>query len=441
MTDRGAHLRRLLAAVVLLVLACAACSNSTDNGLPRQAADAAPGVTDTEIRFAALGTISNNPMGTCILTCYLEGARAYFAFRNSTGGVHGRRLVISRTVDDRFGEDQQGALQIVAANDTFATLSAPQIASGWHALSRAGIPVYGTPYNPAEMEGQQSIYTSTGARCITCTLRSYAYVAQLAGARRVAALGYGVTPSARQCTGSIRDSINRYAGATSQQVVYFNDSLPFGLANGVGPEVTAMKKAGVQVIMTCLDTNAAKTVALELERQGMHHVVLYLLNSYDQKFVRASGDLFEGDITGVYFRPFESRSTGTGLEDFNRWVSRTGGRPTELAMYGWIAADLAYRGILAAGEPFTRRSVVAATNRFTNYSADGVVNPIDWSRQHQAPTPDDPTTHDSKLECIALIRIGTGGSFGIAGATKDKPFACWSNADRGWSKPTPTSFP
>ena len=48
---------------------------------------------------------------------------------------------------------------------------------------------------------------------------------------------------------------------------YFNDGLPFGLANGVGPEVTEMKKKGVDFILSCLDVNGMKTLAAELQRQ------------------------------------------------------------------------------------------------------------------------------------------------------------------------------
>ena len=34
-----------------------------------------PGVTDDEIRFSAFGTNSNNPLGTCVLDCFVEASR------------------------------------------------------------------------------------------------------------------------------------------------------------------------------------------------------------------------------------------------------------------------------------------------------------------------------------------------------------------------------
>ena len=77
--------------------------------------------------------------------------------------------------------------------------------------------------------------------------------------------------------------------------MYFNDELAFGLPNGVGPEVTAMKKAGVDFVATCIDLNGMKTLAQELDRQDMDDVVLFHPNTYDQAFVAEAGDLFEGD--------------------------------------------------------------------------------------------------------------------------------------------------
>src|SRR3546814_1957366 len=57
-----------------------------------------PGVTDEEIAFAVLGTgAASSPIGGCQLTCYVAGIEAYFDYRNSEGGVHGRQLVIGRS--------------------------------------------------------------------------------------------------------------------------------------------------------------------------------------------------------------------------------------------------------------------------------------------------------------------------------------------------------
>ncbi len=79
-----------------------------------------------------MGTNSNNPLGTCVLDCFSDGIQAYFDFRNSTGGVWGRKLVLAKKVDDELSKNQEKALEVVSANDTFAHVHrGPGRQAGW----------------------------------------------------------------------------------------------------------------------------------------------------------------------------------------------------------------------------------------------------------------------------------------------------------------------
>jgi len=198
-----------------------------------------------------------------------------------------------------------------------------------------------------------------------------------------------------------------------------------------------MKEAGVDFIATCIDLNGMKTLANELRRQGMDDVVLYHPNTYNPQFVADAGDLFEGDVVSVQFRPFEADAEGTALADFQTWMDKQGSEPSELAMVGWINASLAFEGLLAAGPEFDRDSVTAATNALTDFDAEGLLEPIDWTQAH---TPYTQATRDvdKGLECGALVRI-EGGKF-VTLAPADAPWLCWQQADTEWSEPEPTSF-
>ena len=176
------------------------------------------------------------------------------------------------------------------------------------------------------------------------------------------------------------------------EAVYVKDDLAYGLPNGIAPEVTAMKEAGVDFIARCIDLNGMKTLAQELRAPGDGRRHLYHPNTYDQRFVEENADLFEGDYVTVQFRPFEADAEGTPLDTFQEWMDETGGEPTEQSMVGWINADLAFQGLLAAGPEFDRQSVVDATNQMTDYDAGGLINPIDWTRQHAAAVDGDSST-------------------------------------------------
>jgi hypothetical protein len=397
-----------------------------------------PGVTDDEIAFSAFGTQANNPLGTCVLTCYTQGINAYFAFRNSEGGVHGRTMVLSTTLDDELTNNQARALEVVSADDTFAAFSATQVPTGWGDVADAGIPLYTWSIHPSEMTGRNSIFGYTGVLCTSCTNRSLVYPATVAGATTVATLGYGVSPNSKECAEGTADAVEKYGAETGLKVGYTNPDMAFGLPNGVGPEVTAMKNAGVDFVMGCLDLNGMKTIAQELERQGMADVKMFHPNTYDADFVAEAGDLFEGDIVGVTFRPFEANPGNSQLADFQKWMGETGSDITELAMIGWINADLAYQGLVAAGPEFSREKVIAATNQMTDYNAGGLIAPIDWTRQHEAPTNEDPRTHGQKQTCANYVQV-KDGKFVLVGDA-DKPFHCWDNSSTDWAEPTDTDI-
>jgi branched-chain amino acid transport system substrate-binding protein len=264
--------------------------------------------------------------------------------------------------------------------------------------------------------------------------------AKLAGAKKVAILAYGVAEASKVAARGTRKSFEKYgADVGGAEVVYFKDDLPFGLPNGVGPEVAAMKRAGVDFVIAAVDLNAIKTIAQELQRQGMRNDVTMLhANLYDQKFVKAAGGLFDDDYILTPFRPFEADTGESGLKHYLEWMKKNGSELTEPAMVGWIDADLAYQGILAAGPQFEREKVIAATNKLTDFTAEGLTQPIDWSRQHEAPTEANPATHGPKFDCWSFVRV-KNGEFEVVG-DKAKPWVCWPGDTTAWSEPTPMDF-
>jgi ABC-type branched-subunit amino acid transport system substrate-binding protein len=445
--------------VVTLLLA--ACSNSSDtkptaaasggsssgaasNGdtTTHVALSGVPGVSDTEIDFSSLGTNSNNPLGTCVLDCFDDGIKAYFDFRNSQGGIYGRKLVLSKSVDDELSNNQAKALEIVSANDTFGTFSAAQIGSGWADLASAGIPTYVWAINPAQATGHPEIYGNREVDCISCTTRPSTYAISAAGGKRIATLGYGVSENSKECADSTAQSVEKYSSNIGgAHAVYTNDNLDFGLPNGIGPEVTAMKQANVDVIFACIDLNGVKTLAQEMQRQGIRQSVKIVhTNTYDQKFVQDAGNLFAGDIVAVSFRPFEADPGQSQLKDFHEWMAKDGKTETEMAMNGWINADLAYQGLKAAGPNFDRSKVVNGSNtQLTSFTAGGLTQPVDWSRQHEAPTEEDPATHGAKLDCQALVKVGPDGKFQMVG-DPTKPWMCFPGNTRDWSDPVAMDF-
>jgi len=453
-------LRRAAAALSILTLTAAACGNSEDadgpttteggsDGSPTTAGtdgdrdtfvsiSGVPGVTDDEIAYAVIGTLTNNPLGNCIFDCYLDGINAYFAFRNSEGGIFGRDLVVSQELDDALGNNQAKSLEVASGDDAFGAFQATLLALGWGDLDAAGVPTYAWGIHSTEAANRSHIFPSLPIRCGDCTGRAVPYAVREAGAKHVAALGYGDSENSKVCTRTIADSVELYADDIGgAEMAYVNEDLPFGgLGERIGPIVTAMGDAGVDFVATCMDSNGMKTLADELARQGMDDVVLSHPNSYDAAFVAEAGDLFEGDFVGVQYMPFEADTEGTAMADFIEWLGKEGREPNELSMAGWINATLAFEGLLAAGPEFDRDKVTAATNAMTEFDAGGLVQPVDWTVAHE-PYTQATRDVDPSSECTVLVRI-EGGKF-VTVLPPETPWLCWS-ADVAWSEPEPTSF-
>jgi branched-chain amino acid transport system substrate-binding protein len=261
----------LIVAVVTLALLGAACSNSgtttpSSSGGGGSSGTAAStgardtfvkisgvaGVSDKEIDYAVIGTKSNNVLGTCILDCYAAGVEAYFQYQNEElGGVYGRQLKVGQTLDDELSSNQLRSLEVITDGTQFGVFDATLVASGFADLDDAGVPTYAWGINSVEMTGRQAVFGSLPVFCAECTVRSIPFLVGRSRATKVAALSYGVSANSKACGKSLQDSVTKYSSDIGgAEVVYYNDDLPFGLPNGIGPEVTAMKEAGVQFVAT-----------------------------------------------------------------------------------------------------------------------------------------------------------------------------------------------
>lgn len=405
-----------------------------------QPIEGVPGVTDEAINFAVLGTGPSNPLGYCLLECYLAGVEAYFDYRNDLGGVHGRELVVSRVEDDEVGNTQVKALELIEDDSIFGIFAAPLTYAGFADIGQSGVPLYTTFPAAPEANGFDNIYLPTGTGCLNCPRRLTVYTAVLAGATKVASLGFGVSQASKDCVANNEAAFAEWGADAGVEFVYKKDDLAFGLPNGLGPEVTAMKDLGVDFVTTCMDQNSVLTLEQELERQGLgDQVKVVLPQGYgDTEFLTANADLLEGNLLGVAYRPMEADAGGSVLPTMIEYLQASGSVTNDYAIQGWIGADIAVTGLLAAGPQFDRAGVIASTNEITDYTASGIVAPVDWSRQHDAPTPDDPVSNGPVQDCQAFLFV-RGGELELSGDPA-KPWVCFDPTVPGWLEPTAMTF-
>ena len=187
-----------------------------------------PGVTDEAIQYAVLGTGPSNPAGYCLLECYLGGVQAYFDYRNSLGGVHGRQLEITHEVDDELANTQVKLLELIGSDDVFGTFFAPLIPSGHEDANAARMPIYTLVQGGPEGAGFDNVYIPA-IFCADCLRKSTVHQAELVGATKVASLGLGVSQASKDCVAATEKAFEQWGPDVGIEFVYANDTLPFGL--------------------------------------------------------------------------------------------------------------------------------------------------------------------------------------------------------------------
>ncbi len=456
MKHRVTRIACTLTAASLVLLACGNSGDDTDkkptDSSPSQSTTpvggdrnkfvsitGVPGVSDKEIKVASISIQTNNPLGTNVGGAYNEGVEAYLEWRNDEGGIYGRQLVLDEKLDDALVKNKDQATAVCAGKKTFATFVAPLLFTGAETLNNCGMPTFGWAIH-AEFAGKKYLFGHLPPTCRECVTPILPYIAKTLGVTKVGVLGYGTSENSKGCAATQKASFEKFAASTGGiEVVYFDNSLPFGLPSGIAPQVSKLKEKGAQFVSTCIDLNGMKKLGDELKKQGMDDVVLYHPNTYNAAFVKANAAIFEGDIVVPSFVPFEAKIESELQAKFFEYTDKTGVKREELTMIGWLNANLLFEGLLAAGPEFDQTAVVDAIRAMPKYTADGLIPPVEWGRQLDGPTVADPVTSGPKETCFTAVQVKDGAFVQWSGES-GKPWLCWPNPQDTYAEPTAESF-
>lgn len=392
-----------LAMVVAMLLVTAACSNSktktvaattTPGGADAPAATAAPGkhvkvdapgVTDTEIRVGGVAAVTN-PLGGRYGDAFV-GTKAYFDMVNASGGIYGRKLVLAAQRDDKLGNNKVEVQGLLTQDHVFAVLPvATLLFGGAQTLVNQAVPTFGWTINP-EWEGSKkeprlNLFGQAGSfLCFDCAAPALPWLAKRIGAHKIGVLAYNVSESA-DCADGVRNSFKKYGKEAGASLAFIDKSLSFGVAD-LSVQVSKMKNAGVDLVTTCMDTNGVVSLAKEMKKQQLK-AVQSLPNAYDHDLLDEFGDLFEGSYVRTDFVQFEAKEKPKGLKTYLAAMDKLGMKPSENSLVGWINADMFLAGLRGAGPDFSRQKVIDALNKMTNYRADGLIDGVDWTKEHTA---------------------------------------------------------
>jgi ABC-type branched-subunit amino acid transport system substrate-binding protein len=420
--------RGLLVVACLLAIVAVACGNESsgskggggDGGGGKQATVDQPGVSADTIKVGGVASITN-PLNAPYGDIF-KGVKAYFAMVNKEGGIYGRKLEVTSQRDDQVTNNLREVQGLISEDDVFAAVGMATIfdfSGGSQALEANGMPTFG--WNINADWNKPNLFGNSGALCIGCEGVELPYMAKQLDKHVIGVLAYSVDNS-KKCAEGVRKSFEKFPSA---KIGFYSDSLSFGDVD-FSVEVSQMKDAGVDFITTCMDTNGVLAIAKEARKQELD-AIQYLPNGYDQEFMKANGQFFEGSYVRVPFVPFETKPRPKGLDEYLTWMERQGDTPNELTTYGWIGAAQLVEGLRAAGPNFTQKKVVDALNRMKDDTAGGLIPPIDWTTQHTETRP--------PVSCAALVKVHDK-KFVPAFVPKGKVYICFPRDATLTTKPT-----
>jgi branched-chain amino acid transport system substrate-binding protein len=396
-------MRRRLAIITATLLAMGAVGFQA---VTPASADSVPGVTKTEIRVGGVASPPNDTLDVAYPDAF-DGVKAYFDKVNKAGGVFGRKLKLVAQLNDQgqISANLTALRTLVETKKVFAVLpvSGNSFTLGGKYLGDKKVPSFGINVDPAwcgsaddEAAVERAIidrgvvtqcprtnlFGEKGSfLCFECPGIAPSFLAKQKGVTKVALFTYTHISSAKCGIGTRK-------GFQEQgvQVAYENDSLTFGFAiSELASDVQAMKSKGVQMVVTCMDFGGAFKIAQALRQAGVTNMIYYAPEGYKNSKLKKYGKQLNNWFFRLGFTPWQDVNLPKGTKEFLAAMKAIGKEPDEHNQSGWISAALLVAGIKKAGPNFTQQSVIDAINGITNWTADGILPGIDWSKNGHGP--------------------------------------------------------
>jgi branched-chain amino acid transport system substrate-binding protein len=399
--------RRLLGCAALAVAVCtavAACSSSggsTSSSSTSTGTSTGPSAKASGPKSITIGFVTDltGSASSGFLTSKL-GIDAYLNQINAAGGVNGIKIkyILADTNSTPTGA-LTAVQKLVQQDNVFAIVenSSDFFGAEPYALQQ-GIPVVGSgidgPYWGSSKD--TNIYDSSGPTNEDYYLAAQAQFMKSQGVTACGSLGYASSPSSALAA----EGFIKSCEAAGLKGAYLNTQFPFGSTN-IQPIALAMKAAGVDGLWlpTVPSTSFALIVTLEL--MGVHLKASLLPTGYGGDILASKAAVQAGQ--GIDFEPIgvqaEANTAGTRQRAADLAAVGVKTDPTFAEQEAFLTLAAFVAGLKAAGSNPTRQSFMAAMNKITNFTADGLLTPPVSFRQY---TPNN--------GCLYVVKL-TGAKF------------------------------
>lgn len=338
--------------------------------LPCAAPSTEKGVTADTITLGTISTLSGAVPG--IGAPALGAVRAYVAYRNSIGGLCGRKLALIEA-DDRMDSaryrtlitemDQKvlgfaGGLSLGddGSADIIRAKKVPMIAS----RSAEGV------------QGQPTIFDlNPPFKDLAKPIGKYNYLASQGV--KTAALAYLAVDASRAEATTQRKQME----ASGIKIVTVQELPLTTISYDSAARAVANSKADYMFFIADGNGNAGMARALADSGYKLKFAE-YFEFAYGSPFVKSAGAAAEGAITWLRTLPNEEANLSAEVARFLKWMDRAApGLDTDpLTAESWVAAKTLVDGIEALPGPITRQALVDQLHSIDNYDAGGMLGAI-----------------------------------------------------------------
>jgi ABC-type branched-subunit amino acid transport system substrate-binding protein len=368
---------------VAVVAALGIATGVLATGAGAQSSGSDPGVTGKDV---TLGYISSQT-GVAASTHRNahKACQGRVAAENAKGGVNGRQIKVEYIDDKSSGANLTGAQDLVQNRDVFAVVDNSAFAFlAWRYLKDQGVPMIGGGFdgNYYYNEGNESIISSlgNGTPVPGLTYDTATQMMKKLGAKKVAAVGYGASPSSSE---SAKATETYGADAQGLKGVYLNNTLEFG-GTDVGPVVLGIKNSGADGLYLPLDSDTNFAFVQGLQQNGVKMKSNVLATGYSQDLLDQpiAQTIQPTDVMFSAYKPVElgGKAIKTFQANLKKYAGLTG-VPDYGTYTGYIVCDMAIMGLKNAGKNPTRQSFVdGIRNNGAKYDGTGLLcAPIDLS--------------------------------------------------------------
>jgi branched-chain amino acid transport system substrate-binding protein len=352
-------------------------------------ATATPGLTSSAVSVGAIVTQSGGIAAS--FKPYLSGVQAYFDYQNALGGVNHRKINLNWSLDDAGNPTTtlQDAQTLVLQDHVFALVGAstPFFSSASKFLVKQNVPTFGFSTG-AGWDTAKNLFAAYGSQLNYASAASdVAYVATKEGKTTAAFIALNWGPSQQECEAAAKG-----VAAYGVKVAYSNFSEPV-----IGAQFTTdavkMAAAHVDFVFSCMDVTSNLALSQSLSDVGLAGVHQLWEDGYDRDILRANSTLMQNVVVLTQHVPFEATTpypkAYAGMNLYLAQMQKYGfisDMYSDVALQGWMGANLFVQGLMKAGANPTPASVITAINTITNDTGNGVTTPINWTKAHTTVT-------------------------------------------------------